>query len=314
MVLIMTREARMGIPDYQEIMLPLLKMAGDGQDHSLQAAYDLLASEFKLTDEERKELLPSGRQATFENRVGWARLYLEKAKLLEKPKRAHFCLTERGQQVLEEKPSEINVKYLKKFSEFSDFYYRRYDKSKPMDTTTDDSPSVTTPEETLEQAYQNLRINLAQDLLDTIKNCSASFFESLVVDLLVKMGYGGSRKEAGQAIGKAGDEGIDGIIKEDRLGLDIIYIQAKKWDNTVGRPEVQKFAGALQGKRAKKGIFLTTSNFSRAALEYASSIDIKIILIDGERLAELMIDHNVGVTPVASYKIKRIDSDYFDEG
>ena len=303
----------MGIPDYQSIMLPLLKYAADGEVHTFRQTVEALGDQFKLTAVERSELLPSGKQPTFDNRVGWARTYMAKAGLLDAPRRGQFQITETGKQVVAENPSEINVQFLERFEEFRRFRQFRRDKKEPDEGAT--TQTGQTPEELLESAYQGLRQNLASELLDYVRKNSAEFFERLVVDLLVRMGYGGSRKEAGQAVEKrSGDEGIDGTIKEDRLGLDIIYIQAKKWENTVGRPEIQKFAGALQGKRAKKGIFLTTSEFSREAREYVSHIDAKIILIDGEQLAELMIDHNVGVTSETVYEIKEIDSDYFTEG
>jgi len=298
----------MAIPDYQSIMLPLLKFAGDQKEHSLREAIEMLSDHFNLTSDERRELLPSGQQEVFKNRVGWARTYMKKAMLLESPRRGYFKITRRGEAVLSKNPQEINVKFLEQFEEFRQFRVLRREKPKIFE----EEPGRT-PEEALENAYQNLRDDLANDLLEQIRNSPSGLFESIVVDLLVKMGYGGSRKDAGQAIGRSGDEGIDGIIKEDRLGLDIIYIQAKRWENTVGRPEIQKFAGALQGQRAKRGIFITTSNFSREANDYASKIDIKIILIDGERLAQLMIDFSIGVTTVSTYEVKKIDTDYFTE-
>jgi len=297
----------MAIPDYQTIMLPLLKFAGDGQEHSLRETIDFLANEFSLSDEERKELLPSGSQATFDNRVGWARTYMKKAGLLESTRRGYFCITARGKNVLEQNPQKINVKFLKQFPEFVEF-------QKPKKKGEIDPPPVDiTPEESLEAAYQELQHGLASELLQMVKQCPPDFFEQLVVDVLIKMGYGGSRKEAGQAVGKTSDGGIDGIIKEDKLGLDIIYIQAKRWEGTVGRPEIQKFAGALQGQRARKGIFITTSSFTKDAREYVENINTKIILIDGQRLAELMIAYNVGANTTAIYEVKKIDSDYFIE-
>ena len=299
----------MAIPDYQAIMLPLLRFAGDGAEHSLREAIESLADEFKLSDEERRELLPSGQQEVFDNRVGWARTYMKKAGLLRTTRRGFFEITERGSEVLREKPKEIDGKFLEQFQEFRDFKSLRHQPIPSGEQEEDEQKQ--TPEESLERAYQNLRTDLAADLITQIKQSPPALFERLVVELLVKMGYGGSRKDAGKAIGKSGDEGLDGIIKEDRLGLDIIYIQAKRWENTVSRPEIQKFAGALQGQRARKGIFITTSDFSREAHDYASRIDSKIILIDGDELAQLLIDHNMGVTPVANYEIKRVDSDYF---
>lgn len=302
----------MAIPDYQRIMLPLLRFAGDKSEHSIREAIDRLANEFTLTDSERKELLPSGKQATFSNRVGWARTYMHKAGLLDLTRRGHFRITGRGLDVLKQNPKTINVHFLEQFEEFREFRQRKNDRDEPSGIV-DELSGSKTPEELLETAYQTLRDDLSSEIRTAIMACSPEFFEKLVVDLLVKMGYGGSRREAGKAVGKAGDEGIDGIINEDRLGLDSIYIQAKRWENVIGRPEIQKFAGALQGHRARKGIFITTSSFSKDAYDYVSRIDSKIILVDGSRLAEYMIDHNVGVTPLASYEIKRVDSDYFVE-
>ena len=241
----------------------------------------------------------------------WARTYLKKAGLLKDPKRGEFRITERGRQVLAGGHGNIGVRFLEQFEEFKKFKTARRI-PRPDAAAKLDLPEET-PEEALQAAYQTLRNSVASDLLDQVRRSSPAFFERLVVDVLVAMGYGGSRTEAGQAIGHAGDEGIDGIIKEDRLGLDIIYIQAKRWENTVGRPEVQRFAGALQGKRARKGVFITTSSFSREARDYADNIDTKVILITGTRLAELMIDYGVGVTTDATYEVNRIDADYFDD-
>jgi restriction system protein len=297
-------------------MLPLLELAADGEVHRFRETVDSLAGHFGLTDSERRELLPSGKQAIFHNRVGWARTYMAKAGLLNSSKRGLFQITERGRAVLREKPETINVQFLERFEEFVNFRQLRREQPAaetpaPVAPRTHDTQD--TPEESLEAAYQTLREELASEILGTVKSCSPEFFERLVVDLLVRMGYGGSRREAGEAIGRSGDEGIDGIIKEDRLGLDIIYLQAKRWEAVVGRPEVQKFAGALQGQRARKGILMTTSAFSREAIDYAGTIDTKIILINGARLAELMIEHGVGVVTEATYELKRVDSDYFSE-
>jgi restriction system protein len=301
----------MAIPDYQTIMLPLLRFAGDQQEHSLREAIDQLAEKFALTEVERKELLPSGQQEIFNNRVAWARTYMGKAGLLESTRRGYFKITDRGVKVVKQNPDRIDVKFLDQFEEFRQFRALRHTKIEEEEIEVE--AHERTPEEALESSYKQLRDNLANELLQQIKSCSPGLFEKIVVELLVKMGYGGSRQDAGRAIGRSGDEGIDGIIKEDRLGLDIIYVQAKRWGNSVGRPEVQKFAGALQGQRARKGIMITTSNFSKEALDYASRIDSKIVLIDGEQLAQLMIDHGLGVSPVAVYEIKKIDTDYFTE-
>lgn len=302
----------MPIPDYQTCMLPLLQLVEDGADYTAQQAVSTLADKFKLTLDERVELLPSGKQAVFHNRVGWARSYLKKAGLLNSPRRGIFCITERGRGVLAEKPRRIDVKYLERFPEFVEFREASrtggFLKSFDLPMTAEQ-----TPEETLELAHQSLRQSLAQDILSRILSCSPTFFETLVVDLLVKMGYGGSRRDAGERVGQSGDGGIDGIIKEDRLGLDTIYLQAKRWQGSVGRPEIQKFVGALQGQRARKGVFITTSTFTSDAIEYASRIDTKVVLMNGTQLAQLMIDFDVGVSLAASYLVKRIDTDFFEE-
>ena len=302
----------MAIPDYQTLMLPLLQCAADGEEHSLREATQALADQFELGAEDREQLLPSGRQATFDNRVGWARTYMVKAGLLESTRRAHIRITERGRRVLADAPPRIDRAFLEQFEEFVEFTQLRRDQE-PASAEPSPPASNDTPEEELETAYQRLRTTLASDLLQLIKTCSPQFFERLVIDVLLRMGYGGSRREAGHAIGGTGDGGIDGIIKEDKLGLDVIYIQAKRWEGTVGRPEVQRFAGALQGQRSRKGILITTSDFSREATEFAKSIDTKIILVSGAQLADLMIDHDVGVSMVSSYELKRIDTDYFSD-
>ncbi len=306
----------MSIPDYQAIMLPLLELASDLEVHQFRSAVDFLAHKFQLTEDEKRELLPSGRQPRSQNRVGWARTYMTKARLLESPMRGTFRITERGQQVLNQTPSSITSKYLEQFPEFITFRSTSYGESSSDDTrpnTIDARIQNDTPEESLETAYRAIREDLGLMLLEGVKSCSPDFFEQLVVDLLVGMGYGGSRQEAGKAVGRSGDEGIDGIINEDRLGLDVIYIQAKRWKDVVGRPEIQKFAGALQGQRARKGVFITTSSFSSSAIEFVAGIDTKIRLIDGIELSGLMIDHGVGVTTTVVYELKRIDSDYFLE-
>lgn len=305
----------MAIPDFQTIMLPLLAISSDGQEHLFREATDAIAQHFRLTEDERKELLPSGRQKLLTNRVGWARFYMVKAGLLETVRRGYFRITDRGLDVLSQKPDHIDRKFLEQFGEFRDFKALLREKSKEGPASPDARDVRDTPEETVEAAHQQLRDDLAAELLQTVMECSPGFFERLVIDLLVNMGYGGTRKDAGAAIGQSGDGGIDGIIKEDRLGLDIVYVQAKRWgpDNTVGRPEIQKFAGALQGHRARKGVFLATSSFSKEALDYVSHIDSKIVLIDGDQLSQLMIDYGIGVSLVATYELKRIDSDYFVE-
>jgi restriction system protein len=304
----------MPIPDYQSCMMPLLRFAADGAEHLFKDAVEAIASEFRLTEDERGEYLPSGQQPVIDNRVGWASTYLKKAGLLSAPRRGVFKITDRGRSVLAKPPPKIDLAFLGKFPEFTAFKLLRHKKDDvPESVSTEVEPAeAQTPHEALQNAFDRLRSELAVEILSKIKSSSPTLFEELVVDLLVKMGYGGSRKDAGQAVGRRGDEGIDGIIKEDRLGLDIIYIQAKRWDSTVGRPEIQKFAGALDGQRAKKGIFITTSDFSRDALDYVARIDKKIILMDGSELARLMIDFGVGVTSVVTYDVKKLDSDYFE--
>lgn len=299
----------MPIPDYQSLRLPLLKIAGDGREHSLHEVIDTLAQQFGLSEDERRELLASGTQAKFDNRVIWARTYLSKAGLLEVTGKARFRITERGLEVLRKAPSRIDNRFLKQFPEFVEFKAKsRQGLEKP-----EAEPLPQTPAEVLEQSYQILRQELARELLERIKKCSAAFFERLVVDLLVAMGYGGSRQDAGQAIGRSGDGGIDGIIKEDKLGLDVVYIQAKRWEATVGRPIVQAFAGSLEGQKARKGVLITTSQFSQDAIDYVSRIEKRIVLIDGQELAQLMIDYDIGTAEVARYVIKKVDSDYFGE-
>lgn len=303
----------MAVPDFQSLMLPLLRIAADGHEHSLAEARDVLAADFKLSAAELEELLPSGRQGKFANRVAWAKSYLQQAGLLLSPRRAHFQISDRGRAVLKTPPPRINIKFLEQYPEFVDFRTPKTEVATVFVDVPSTQPETDTPEEALEAAHQKMRVGLASELLSRVKAASPQFFESLVVELLLKMGYGGSRRDAGQAIGRAGDEGIDGVISEDRLGLDVVYLQAKKWDGTVGRPEIQRFVGALHGRRAKKGVFITTSTFSAEASAYVENIDPKVVLIDGRRLAELMIDFGVGVNTSATYDVKRVDSDYFDE-
>lgn len=302
------------IPDYQSIMLPLLRHIADGKEYKMRDVTDRLAEQLGVTEEERKELLPSGAAPVFYNRTAWAKTYLKKAGLIDSPKQGIVIISKRGLEVIKRSPTSIDVKFLKQFSEFVEFQTTKGEnETNEIDKAED--ISTETPEEALETAYQKIRKSLAQDLLNKVITLSPSFFERLVVELIVKMGYGGSIKDAGRAIGKSGDEGIDGTIKEDKLGLDIIHIQAKKWQtgNSVGRPGLQKFVGALAGQGAKKGIFITTSSFTRDALDYAPRNETKIVLIDGQQLAQFMIDYNLGVTSLNSYEVKRMDSDYFGE-
>lgn len=300
------------IPDYQSLMLPLLQFAQDGNEHTTLEVIELLASHFGVTEEERKELLPSGKQYRFDNRVHWARAYLKMAGLVEGTGRGKFRITSRGLEVISSNPPFINRQFLSQFPEFLEAQARSTLSSEQYENGTEQQPAQT-PQERLETSYQFLRDELAKALIERVMACSPRFFERLVVELLVAMGYGGSRKDAGEAIGQSGDGGVDGIIKEDKLGLDVVYIQAKRWEGTVGRPIVQAFAGSLEGFRAKKGVLITTSAFSKEAHDYIERIEKKIVLINGEQLAQFMIDYGIGVAEVATYTVKRIDLDYFDE-
>jgi restriction system protein len=307
----------MAIPDYQSVMLPLLRFAAEKKDEiTTGEVVGVLSKEFGLTDEDLRELLPSGIQSTFINRVGWASTYMKKAGLLEATRRGYFRITARGQELLRKQPKAVNVKLLKQYPEFLEFQQLKGTRSGEKVSTSGAilDISTATPSEALETAYEKLRDELADELLAKLKKSSPSFFERAVVELLVRMGYGGSRADAGKAIGKSGDGGIDGIIKEDKLGLDVVYIQAKRWDNNpVGRPDVMQFSGALQAQKASKGIFITTSRFTDDAKIFVSQIGSKIVLIDGEQLTNLMIENDVGVSVVSMYPVKKIDADYFDE-
>jgi restriction system protein len=301
----------MAVPDYQSLLLPLLKLAGTGLADTLIKAEEILANQFALSPEDRAARLPSGQQTVLRNRAGWASFYLKNAGLIEKPRRGIFHITNRGSELLASNPVSLDINDLLRFQDFKDFYQRA--QSRSVDPVPTPEPSARTPDEVLQDAYQTIRNDLANEILDRLLKASPEFFEDVVVELLVSMGYGGSRQDAGERIGKSGDGGVDGIIKEDRLGLDVIYIQAKRWQSNVGRPEIQKFVGALQGQRAKKGVFMTTSSYSPDAIDYVSRIDAKVVLLNGDQIARLMIDHNVGVSPVTSFVIKKVDSDYFEE-
>jgi restriction system protein len=302
------------IPDFQTIMLPLLEQLSDGREHKLRDIINALSDNFSLTKEERIQLLPSGNQAIIDNRIGWARTYLKKANLIENPRRGIIYISESGKKVLNNKPSKIDLSFLKNLPEFKEWQESYQNTNVTEREQTEVSNSKATPDEIMDNAYQEIRRNLAQDLLTKIKECTPAFFEQLVVKLLVSMGYGGSLKDAGEATRLTNDEGIDGIIKEDKLGLDVIYIQAKRWDTqNVGRPDIQSFVGALDGQRANKGVFITTSRFAENAKNYVKTITKKVILIDGEQLASYMIDYGLGVTTVNTYEIKILNNDYFGE-
>jgi len=302
----------MAIPDYQTLMLPFLRLLADGSEHTLSEVTESLAVEFNLTEAERNELLPSGNQEIMRNRVGWSRTYLKKALLLDAPRRAVFQITDRGRQVLSEKPEKITARYLKRFEEFCEFH--NGSSSTEEATLVSEPENTQTPTEAIESAFNTLNNDLAAEVLDSIKSQTPQFFEHLVVKLMQAMGYGGWSKDSGQATQYTSDGGIDGIINEDPLGLETIYLQAKRYtDNAIGRPDIQAFVGALEMRRARKGVFITTSRFSKDALEYISMIEKKVVLIDGKQLADLMIKHNLGVTVKQTYQVKTIDTDYFIE-
>ncbi len=306
----------MPVPDYQSLMLPLLRFAADGEEHSLKQAVGDAARVFKLSDTERQELMPRGVQTKLYNRLTWARSHLGKAAFLTAAGSGRFKITADGIRAAQENPNGINVKVLQRYPAYVASVAAARGTYLPKAShpvTEAEEISQQTPQELLERSFLELQTQLAQELLDRIGKCSPAFFERLVVDLLVAMGYGGSRKDAGQAIGKSGDEGIDGIIKEDRLGLDAVYVQAKRWKGTVGRPDVQAFAGSLEGHRARKGVFITTSQFSAEARDYIGRIEKKIILLDGPQLADLAIEYKVGVAEATTYSVKRLDLDYFEE-
>ncbi len=300
----------MAIPDFQTLMLPLLKLLADKQEHAMRDVAVTLSDQFNLTEDERNVASEVSGQAVMYNRTAWAKTYLKKAGLLEQTRRGCFKISESGAKVLKSPPSAINIKFLKQFTEFADMQ-NQLDPAQKNQLLPE--IQTETPEELIDSGAKAIHAALADEVLLRIKSCSPAFFERLVVELLVKMGYGGSRQDAGRAIGRSGDEGIDGVIYEDRLGLDVIYLQAKRWEGVVGRPEIQKFVGALQGQRAKKGVFITTSDFTKEAVEYVRNIDNKVVLINGNLLGSLMIGSNVGVSLAATYEIKKIDSDYFLE-
>lgn len=305
----------MPIPDFQTIMLPLVESLGDSQQTSIRELTERLAERFGLTKEERAELLPSGQQSIFSNRVAWSKSHLKAAGLLESPTRGMVRITDLGLKALAQKPAAINIKFLKQYPAYCIFS----GKSQPQESPS--SPPVTaipeeeqrTPLEIMGSAFHTLSQTTADDLLTRLKTCSPAFFERIVVKLLMAMGYGGIAGE-GTVTGKSGDGGIDGVIKQDKLGLDVVCIQAKRWDGPVGRPVIQSFAGSMDLYRAKKGVLLTTSIFTKDAQDFVNRIEgKKVVLIDGEQLAELMIEHSLGVTTTKTYELKEVSNDFFDE-
>lgn len=304
----------MAIPDFQTLMLPTLKLISKRSISSYKELKSELISEFQLTVEEEAQLLPSKTQRVMDNRVYWALVYLAKAGLITRPSRGHYTITAQGNKVLEKSPDKIDIRFLKQFAEFQDFQnlskQKSYSKSESHDEKNADSN--TDPVEQLESSYMKLKEEICGQLLTHVLNLNPTEFELLVIELLKKMGYGVPGIESVTHKGGIGDGGIDGEISEDRLGLDMIYIQAKKYtNNPVGRPAIQQFVGSLNERKAKKGIFITTSTFTQEATEYIQRIDIRIALIDGIELAELMYQHNVGVNTEQQFEVKKIDTNYF---
>lgn len=302
----------MPIPDFQSVMRPVLATVQNGAPLPLNELRERITDQFHLTEDERSERLPSGKQTVINNRVGWARTYLNKAGLLSIPAKGMVQITERGREALTNGPARITVSWLKQFPEFAVFH-----STSPADSAApalqSEAVEQATPDEQLAAAYEALTQSLEDELLAQVRSASPNFFEQLVVDLMIAMGYGGSRKEAGRATQQTNDGGIDGIIKEDKLGLDVIYLQAKRWANTVHRPEIDKFIGSLTRQRARKGVFITTSDFSSGARDAAASLDIKVVLIDGLELARLMVENNLGCNVKQVYEVRQLDSDYFVE-
>lgn len=309
----------MPIPEFNEIKAPALQFFADGNHHKVSEIYQVLAKHFNLTEAEQNEILPSGTQRRWHNRANWACYDLFRAGLLDRPKRGLYIITEAGRKVAEQKPKLIDREFLMQFPQFVQFAQATGTKKassgdgQSSDQTNDSLAKSKTPEEMIGAAYQMLHSALKKEVLDLVKKMDPFKFEQLVLDLLVAMGYGGSREEAAQVTKASNDEGIDGVINEDRLGLDVIYLQAKRWQQTVGRKEIQSFVGALAGQQAHKGVFITTSDFADTAVAYAKKVPQKVILIDGDRLADLMIQHSIGVSKSHAYEVKHVDSDYFDQ-
>ncbi|MBC7817567.1 MAG: restriction endonuclease [Planctomycetaceae bacterium] len=302
----------MAVPDFQSMMLPLLEAIADGAEHSNSAVYSSVSKQMNLTSEDLQLIHSRGGQTVFYYRVAWAKSYLKKAGLVRSPKFGSIQITESGQEVLKNKPAKINLRFLKQIGG-ADRLKSSGKTEAVLDEESISESSTATPNDLLEAGYQSLHDALIEEIIEQVKRCSPQFFERLAVKLLVAMGYGGSLADAGQVVGRTGDGGIDGIIKEDELGLDVLYIQAKRWESTVGRPDVAAFAGSMERFHARKGVLITTATFSKDAEDYITRIERKIVLVDGQRMAELMIAHNVGVTVMQTYEIKRIDSDFFAE-
>jgi restriction system protein len=298
----------MAVPDFQSLMAPFLQCVGDGSEHEVSEAAECVAQRVGLSDDDRREMLKSG-QTRLYNRVAWDRTYFVKAGLLERTGRGRFRITDRGKALLATNPKRVDIKLLRQYPEFVAFQNKHH--GSDSDSLEEVAEVNQTPEDLLESSYRSLMNDLADEVLERVKQCPPAFFEQLVVDLLVAMGYGGSLADAGSAVGRSGDGGIDGVIKEDKLGLDAVYVQAKRWEGNVSRPTVQAFVGSLEGRKARKGVLITTSGFTKDAMRYTEAIDKRVVLIDGTRLAQLMIEHDVGVTETARYSLKRLDEDYY---
>jgi restriction system protein len=306
----------MAIPGYQEFMLPLVKLAADGQEHKISDAIDAIADQFRVSAQEREAMLPSGTQTRLYNRVTWALTYLTKSLLLSKSGRGKFKMGLRGADVLKKSPTRIDNAFLMQFDEFRAFKNKKNKAAAAVamaNGSAVEEPDLTlTPLEQVEGGYRELRETLADELLDRVRVMNPKKFEQLVVDVLVAMGYGGSQLDAAQVVGKSGDGGIDGVIKEDRLGLDMVYVQAKRHDADIGPGAIREFVGSLGEHKATKGVFITCGGFTSGAKEAAAKAHFRIVMIDGDQLAEYMIDHGVGVTDYKTYTVKKLDSDYFE--
>lgn len=305
----------MAVPGYQEFMLPLLMLAADGKEHTITEAIEALALKMGVSEEEQDLMLPSGTQTILYNRVTWATTYLTKSLLLEKVGRGKFRIAPRGTDVLNRKLSRIDNKFLEQFPEYMEFKHKKRPGLSATATTFKDlteKDADTTPEEQLEAAYEELREALADDLLRRVRTGTPKFFEHLVVRVLLAMGYGKGQIERAKVTGKSGDEGIDGVIPQDRLELDMVYIQAKRHENAVGPGDIDKFVGSLMRKKANKGVFITSGSFTDGAVRAAKEAAVKLRLVDGDELAELMIDYNVGVSVAETYVVKKVDTDFFE--
>jgi restriction system protein len=311
------QEPQMPVPGYQEFMLPLVKLASDGQEHKITDAIDALADQFGVGKQDREIMLPSGTQTRLYNRVTWALTYLTKSLLLEKSARGRFRIAPRGADVLKNDPARIDNAFLQQFDEFRAFKQKRTKSATSVvaidESGGDEVDTSLTPLERIEGGYNELREALADELLSRVRTMKPKAFEQLVVDVLVAMGYGGSQLDAAQVVGKSGDGGIDGVIKEDRLGLDMVYVQAKRHTNDVGPGAIREFVGSLGEHKATKGVFITCGGFTSGAIEAAAKAHHRIVLIDGDQLAEYMIDNGVGVADSKAYTVKKLDSDYFGE-